>query len=97
MIVIRVAVEVKPEEVGAFVNHLQQEMAGVKQFAGCERFHLYTDVQDTNKFLLYEEWATAENFQAYRTSDFFEENSKKLHGMMAGEPDSAYFEASVVG
>ncbi len=96
MIVIRVAVEVKPEKADAFVDHLQQEMADVKQFAGCERFHLYTDVQDANKFLLYEEWETAENFQAYRTSEFFAENSKKLHGMMVGEPDSAYFEASLV-
>ena len=96
MIVIRVNVEVKPEETDAFVNHVTQEMIDVKSFAGCERFHLYTDIQDENKFLLYEEWETLENFKAYQTSAYFENNSKKLFPMMAGKPDSAYFEAALV-
>lgn len=96
MIVIRVAVEVKPEEVSAFVDHVTQEMVDVKEFAGCERFHLYADVKDENKFLLYEEWQTLENFNAYKISDYFTENGKKLFPMLAMNPDSAYFDAALL-
>ena len=97
MIIIRVNVTIKPEERSAFVAQIKKEMIDVKQgFAGCARFNLYEDVMDENRFLLYEEWQTAENFKAYQTSDYFQENGKKLFPMMADKPDSAYFEAALV-
>ena len=97
MIIIRVNVAIKPEERSAFVAQIKKEMADVKQqFVGCGRFDLYEDVTDENHFLLYEEWQTSENFKAYQTSDYFQENGKKLYPMMATKPDSAYFEAILV-
>ena len=97
MIIIRVNVTVQPEKRSAFVAQIKQEMVDVKQqFVGCERFGLYEDVMDENGFLLYEEWQTLANFKAYQASDYFQENGKKLFPMMAGKPDSDYFEAVVV-
>lgn len=96
MIVIRVAVTVKPEEKLNFVNLMQQETTEVKQFAGCERFNLYTDIVDENTFLLYEEWQTLADFEAYKNSDLFKQNGAKLFPMMSGAPDSAYFQAEML-
>ncbi len=96
MIIIRVVAIIKPEEREAFVAQIKQEMVDVKQWTGCERFHLYADVQDENCFLLYEEWLTLVDFKAYQNSAYFAENRQKLYPMMAAKPDSAYFEASLV-
>ena len=96
MIVIRVVVKVKPEEQVNFVNHMKQEMVEVKQFSGCEKFRLYTDVTNENTFLLYEEWQSQTNFDAYKNSDYFKQNGEKLFPMMAEPPDSAYFEAEIL-
>ncbi len=97
MMVIRVAVKIKPEEAANFVNHIQQEMIEVKQqFTGCERFNLYRDIADENTFLLYEEWQSQANFEAYKNSDYFKQNGQKLFPMMVEPPDSAYFEAQIL-
>ena len=44
MIVIRVNVKIKPEETKNFKDFLQREMKDVRQFSGCEHFHLYEDI-----------------------------------------------------
>ena len=96
MIVIRVNVKIKPEETENFKEFLQQEMKDVKQFSGCEHFHLYEDIYNPNAFLLYEEWQTLADFDAYRQSDFFKQNGEKLFPMMAQPPDSSYYQATAV-
>ena len=97
MIIIRVNAQIKPEERENFVAYLQQEKVDVfKKFAGCERFDLYKDLTDPNAFLLYEEWQTLDHFDAYRHSDFFKKNGEKLFPMMAGTPDSSYYQGTAV-
>jgi len=94
MMIIRVVVTVQAEKVAAFVAQLQKESVEVKEkFAGCERFELFADPENGERFLLYEEWETAEQFDVYRQSDYFTENGAVLFPMLAGAPDSAYFEA----
>ncbi|MFK7802042.1 MAG: putative quinol monooxygenase [Anaerolineae bacterium] len=96
MHIIRVLLTVKPEEKEAFITHLNQEAAAVKQnFSGCEKFGLFIDATDENGFLLYEEWESQQHFNAYRESDLFKQNGAKLFPMMAGKPDSAYFSAEL--
>ena len=97
MIVIRVAVKVKPEAKANFVRQIKQEMGEVKkQFPGCERYTLYTDVTDDNKLMLYEEWQSQASFEAYKESDYFKQNGELLFPMMAEPPDSAYFNAALI-
>ena len=97
MMVIRVLVTVQTDKVAAFVAHMQQECVEVKEmFAGCERFDLFADPANGERFLIYEEWETAEHFDAYRNSGYFQENGQVLFPMLAGAPDSAYFEAKRV-
>ncbi len=95
MMVIRVVIDVVPEQRGAFVEAIEQEAELVRTFDGCERYQLYADVSDEHRFLLYEEWSTPEAFDAYRTSDALKQSFAKLGPMMAGPPDSAYFRADM--
>ena len=97
MIVIRVAVKVKPENKADFVQQIKQEMIEVKQkFDGCERYALYTDITNEDQMLLYEEWQSQANFDTYTSSDYFKKNGEKLFPMMAEPPEAAYFDAALI-
>ncbi len=94
MMVIRVVVTVKPEEADSFVAHLTDEAAEVRLLDGCQRFELFQSPEETGRFLLYEEWASATAFDAYRNSPRFRQSFAVLGPMMAGPPDSQYFLAT---
>jgi autoinducer 2-degrading protein len=94
MMVIRVVVDVKEESTDAFVAHLQEESVAVRALDGCLRYQLFRDPEDDTSFLLYEEWASPEAFEAYQASDLLRESFAVLGPMMAGPPDSQYFEAT---
>ncbi|MEM9189278.1 MAG: putative quinol monooxygenase [Myxococcota bacterium] len=93
MMVIRVVVEVKPEQRDPFVAHLAEEARAVRELDGCERYELFQDPANTNRFLLYEEWASPAAFASYQESDLLRESFAVLGPMMAGPPDSEYFQA----
>jgi quinol monooxygenase YgiN len=96
--VIRVLVRVQPDMVDDFTAHIDREAFEVPaRFAGCERYALFNDPADPVQFLLYEEWRDGEAFAAYRGSDHFAAAGAKLRPMLDGPPDSAYFQAELVG
>mgnify|MGYP002652261989 CR=1 FL=1 len=96
MMVIRVKVNVKPETKSDFIDAMKASISISSQFDGCLNFNLYEDITDENALLLYEEWDTPEHFQAYKSSDHFQESGKVLFSLMDGSPDSAYFDAKSV-
>jgi quinol monooxygenase YgiN len=95
MIVIRVQMQVQPERKMEFLELLGQEALKVRALEGCLKFDMFEQVSEDNTLLLYEEWQTLGQFDAYRTSDMFKQNGQKLFAMMAGKPDSAYYSAEV--
>ncbi len=96
MIVIRVKVSVKPENKSDFINVMQDSIAISREFDGCQHFGLYQDVMDDTTLILYEEWETQAQFDAYKASDHFKESGKQLFALMNGAPDSAYFNAEMI-
>jgi quinol monooxygenase YgiN len=96
MIVIRVAIQVKPESRRQFIDHIQQEAREVRERPGCERFELFADLTDPNRFLLLEEWLDRPSFRAYRDSDYFVQNRDQLFPMAADRPDTAYYTAELL-
>lgn len=93
MIVVRVAVQVKPEERGRFLEHVEKETKEIRVFEGLLTFKVAEDPFKTNSFMLYEEWQSKEAFDAYRYSGFFKQNGQTFTPMFSAKPDSAYFEA----
>jgi len=96
MMVIRVKVQVKPENKASFIDVMTESIGISSQFDGCLNFDLYQDINNENALMLYEEWETADDFDAYKKSDHFQESGKLLFPLMDGKPDSAYFDAAVV-
>jgi quinol monooxygenase YgiN len=96
MIVVRVAVQVKPEERVKFLEQVQRETVEIQRFEGLLKFKVYEDPGVDNSFLLYEEWQNLEHFNAYRYSDFFKQNGQLFTPMMLTKPDSAYYSAEVI-
>ncbi|TBR41770.1 antibiotic biosynthesis monooxygenase [Marinomonas agarivorans] len=97
MIVIRVRLNVSPEHETQFVNNVQSEVENNKTLAGCLTYSLYKDMSQDNHFLIYEEWDSMASFDAYKNSDGFRTIMAALGPLLAGKPDSMYFDAEVVG
>jgi quinol monooxygenase YgiN len=98
MFVVRVKLRVKPEVLGSFRQHAEQESHEVPQrFEGCHAYAFHGQVADDEAFLLYEEWSSRESFEAYRTSDYFGSVGSRLRPMLSAPPDSAYYTAERVG
>jgi quinol monooxygenase YgiN len=98
IVVVRVALRIKPEMLESFQLQAEQESREVPQrFEGCDRYAFYQQVEDAEAFLLYEEWSSRESFQAYQSSDYFESLGSRLRPMLSARPDSAYYIAERVG
>lgn len=94
MLVIRVIVNIKPEEKANFINIMQHDIAISQQFEGCQNFAVYEQINDSNRFILYEEWQNQQYFDSYKASEHFKKTGALLFPMMQGEPDTAYYTAN---
>lgn len=95
-LVVRVLLKVRTDQREAFIRYLEDETQKVKQLSGCERYALYRATGDDDSFLLYEEWASADAFAAYQSSDLLKQSFQVLGPMLAGPPESAYYAAEAV-
>jgi quinol monooxygenase YgiN len=94
MIVVRVQLQVKPENREAFIGAFTRHAEKSRQFAGCEAFNMLEDVQNGNTYSLYEEWASAEAFDAFRNSEELKASGSTLFPFIDGKPTSSYYEAA---
>jgi len=98
MHVIRVVIQVDPEAREKFVEIARHEFEQVpQQFEGCERFAYWDSIVNPGEVLLYQEWASVEDFDRYRGSDYFKQLGEKLFPLLAGKPDAAYYRAELAG
>lgn len=96
MYVIRVALRVREDALEQFEEQARAEARDVPaRFGGCLRYGFHESVGDAGAFLLYEEWATRESFEAYRKSAYFTEVGGRLRPLLAEPPDSAYYDAEL--
>ena len=93
MIVIRVQLQVKPDDKRQLIDFMKDSVTISRRFDGCVRYAFYEDVTDENAFILYEEWESQTKFDTYRESEHFKESGKVIFPLLNGEPDSAYFTA----
>ncbi|MCA9607335.1 MAG: antibiotic biosynthesis monooxygenase [Myxococcales bacterium] len=94
MIVIRVLLEVKLDQLDAFRAHAADEGRRARALAGCEQYAFFEETGQPGRFLLYEEWASPEAFSAYKSSPELEANGKVIFPMLAVKPNSAYWDAA---
>ena len=97
MMVIRVIMDIKPEHDEAFRAYFADETEAVRKLDGCLRYELFAAADQAHTYLLYEEWASAEDFRAYQQSPMLKKSFQVLGPMMAGRPNSAYYDGTKVG
>ena len=97
MIVIRVRLKVSQENETNLVSFLKNEVQQNKTLVGCLAYSFYKDVFEENTFLIYEEWDSMVSFELYKNSDAFGLIMAALAPLLMGPPDSAYFDATIVG
>ena len=97
MIIIRVLLVVSPASLEAFREHAADEGKSASALPGCVHYRFFEAVGEPGTVLLYEEWETLEAFEAYKASSAFKANAEKLFPMLAGKPDSAYFDGQPFG
>lgn len=96
MIIVRVLVKIQPQHKNEFVQLMNDDLEDTMKFEGCKHFALYEDTQNENGFILYEEWESQANFDAYRTSEYFKARGGQLFPLMDGTPDSQYYQADPI-
>ncbi len=98
MLVLRVVLQTNADGIEALVRQLSGETVEVPAiFAGCERFDVSVDVADPHRVLIVEEWKDRPSLDAYLSSDYFKAAGSVLMPLLIAPPDSAYFEATLVG
>lgn len=95
--VIRVALEVAPENAATFEKAIEEERKEVLKMDGCERYALYRSPTSPTSYLLYEEWRNEAAFKRFQKSDVLKRSFKVLGPLLAGPPQSAYFRSVQVG
>ncbi len=96
MYCIRVVVHVQSESRDALVDALSRDAKVAREMSGCQRFELLSDIGDANRFVLLEEWSTADDFEAYRASAIFKETMSAVEPLLAEPPQSLYVSGDVV-
>ncbi|MGB3736311.1 MAG: antibiotic biosynthesis monooxygenase [Ilumatobacter sp.] len=98
MFTARVALTCSPEGRATVVERLAEEAAVVpRDFAGCEFYVVSVDANDDHHVLIAEEWTDRVAFDAYQQSDYFAESLATLEDCLAAPPNSAYYDATLVG
>src|SRR5689334_1893490 len=96
MIVVRVAMNIKPSDLSNFVAACQDNVTESRKFDGCLKFEVFEDMGNENRLFLYEEWASLQHFDAYRHSDYFKASGAVLFPMIDGAPDTAYYQGEAI-
>lgn len=92
MVIIRIRIRSKEGQGDTLAAVVVKESPKVREQAGCEAFELFRSAKDENAFLLYEEWQDRASFKAYKKSESFESLGSALGPLLAGAPDSVYYE-----
>jgi len=96
MFIARIELAIKPSERSAFRAYVAEEAPLVRALAGCVRYRFSEDVTEPSHVLLYEEWASRAEFEAYKSSPLFTGAGATLGPMLAAPPSSAYYESDDV-
>lgn len=65
MIVVQGDFVIKPGQRDAAIAAMQAVARATQQEAGCIRYNFYADLEDPNKFIVYEEWESLEHLNAH--------------------------------
>lgn len=96
MVIVHIIVQVKPGEQENFTSMMATFVADTLQVPSCTEFILYQRVQNENSFGLYEEWETADDFNAYTQTERFTQFRNALEPLISAAPVSNRYEVQAL-
>ena len=69
--VLQVRIQIKPENVDAFMQQLAVNAAAARKESGCKQFDVLVDPQDRTKAMLYEVYADEKAFEVHQQGAAF--------------------------
>ena len=70
-LVLQVNIRVKPENLDAFMQKLQENAAAARKEPGCRQFEVLVDPEDKTKLMLFEVYDDQKAFEAHQAGDAF--------------------------
>ncbi len=98
MFTARVIVEPTAESRERVIELLTEETKSVPdRFEGCELFVVSVETSGAERVVLAEEWTSKSHFEQYTGSAAFASVMAAVGPLLAAPPNSAYYEAELVG
>ena len=92
MIIVAGTIDIKPEKHDDAVIAAQKMVAATEQEAGCITYRFYEDISQPNRFLVYEQWESAENLKAHFQTPHTAEFNAALNDAIVGRPNIKRFD-----
>jgi quinol monooxygenase YgiN len=91
MIVLHVTVQVKPEHLSEFLEEVRYDAEhSEKDEAGCLRFDVIQDRDDSNRFYYYEVYRDEAALEAHRETPHFKRYSQAVEPWLAARPERRF-------
>ena len=89
MIVVQGDFVTKPDKRDAAIAAMVEVAQRTQQEAGCIRYNFYADLEDSNKFIVYEEWESQVHLNMHLSPDNPPAHMVKFRAAMAEMRESA--------
>lgn len=96
MFVVRIEMKLRPEARDRFHDFVTADGLQARSLPGCMDYSFCEEVGNPSRVLLYEEWTTRAEFEAYRASSVFSSTGASLRPLLAEPPKSAYYDSDDV-
>ncbi len=96
MFIVRITFSVKPEEVSNLKGAAQSCIEHGTKAQGCLAYEFLKVVNGNQGYVLYEEWESQKDFEAYKASPDFKRVGDILTPFLAGIPVNTYFKGDKI-
>ncbi len=93
MIVITAKTKIKPQKKMAFMELAEKVIAASRKEKDCISYNLYSETDDPNGFLFFEEWKNQEAIESHFRYPHFIDFTTKSKDMMDGDMDINIYDA----
>ncbi|MBE7549502.1 MAG: antibiotic biosynthesis monooxygenase [Anaerolineales bacterium] len=96
MIVVYVSVKTKENTVSEFERSLREIQGEVRQMAGCVKNEWYRVPDAPQRYVIYGEFDTKENFEKYLSSATVKRIGAELIPLLEAPPEFKHYEATIL-
>jgi len=94
MLLVAVEFRVEPDRAGEFSDAARDLSDPTRRETGCRRFEFWADLEGSGRFLVFEEWAGADDLRAHRETPHVAAFREAVSGLGAEMVRVARYQAS---